>query len=358
MASQYTVKQLKEGLTQLGFKAPYGMLKADLVKYYEGAVYMVQNSIPKTNPNRDKVITYTPVVSDPKLSMMEHLSLYGWAIDKVPNYNPEDIRNMFLAWLHKVCDEFDPKDSDTWNRENVPYRDRGLLRRWIGHSDFVWKTRIACIPIFEKIWGTKDLLTSFDGGAFMKSLRYGKEYKTKHWMHCDQGRDITHFACVQGVVNLFENGPLDGGTILVSGAQHKFVEYINKHPVDGIGRLFPIDPFDPILKDCQIVKPCLKPGEILLFDSRVFHCNTNPKSNNPRMCIYVSMMPRQYCGQEDLNKRIKAFEEGRTTCHWAYGPEFSVVPLSSNPLYSKGLPVPKQVETTVLTEDMKKLIGY
>jgi hypothetical protein len=78
---------------------------------------------------------------------------------------------------------------------------------------------------------------------------YSSNYK--QCIHCDQWRKIIDFVSVQGIANLYPNDFEDGDTVLMNGSFHKFNKYLNKHP---------IDPNDPILKDCTIIKPCLNEG--------------------------------------------------------------------------------------------------
>jgi ectoine hydroxylase-related dioxygenase (phytanoyl-CoA dioxygenase family) len=175
-------------------------------------------------------------------------------------------------------------------------------------------------------------------------------------MHSDQGRIVSHFACVQGAVNLYSNESEDGGTLLMQGSHSKFSEYCASHPIDGIKAFFPIDPEDSLLADCPVIKPCLNEGEILLWDSRTFHCNVTPVSQHPRMCIYVSMMPKSYAAEYELQKRRKLAQGGRMTGHWCYGPFFSINPKEPNPMYTKDLPQP-QTEIAEMTPARKALIG-
>lgn len=51
-------------------------------------------------------------------------------------------------------------------------------------------------------------------------------------MHCDQGRTVPYSANIQGAINLFANGPEDGGTLLINNSHNKFTEYFERHPID------------------------------------------------------------------------------------------------------------------------------
>ena len=350
-----TVAQLKAMITQLNFKVPSALKKADLIFFYEQALKMRYQGIPETVPKKSLQLRYTPVRPNPNFDLLTHLQTYGWAVAKVPNFDPTAARKGILDWLHRVCPAFDPDRPETWVRKNIPYNLHGIFKNWVGHLESIWATREACIPIFASLWGSDDLLTSFDGCCLLSRNNSGGY---KQWMHCDQGRRATYLANVQGAVNLFPNGPEDGGTLLISGSHNKFTDYIERHPVDGITAFFPIDPEDSVLADCPVVKPCLEEGEILLWDSRTFHCNIAPQSQNPRICIYVSMQPKSQATQAELQKRIELYQEGRMTGHWCYGPFFSVCGKEPNPMYTQGIPRPGAPEIAPLNPVRRKLIGY
>lgn len=349
------VSQLKTFISELRMKVPSGLKKEQLIMYAEGALKMRQLGIPETVSKKSLELNFTPVRHDPSLDLLTHLLTYGWAITKVPNYDHVAARNEIFDWIHRVSPAFNPEDSSTWTRNNIPFNLHGIFKHYVGHMEAIWKTREACVPIFSSLWQTTDLLSSFDGCCFLTNKGGNKH---RQWMHCDQGRIAVHMANVQGVVNLFPNGENDGGTLLMSGSHLRFSQYLERHPVDGISPFFPIDPEDPILSDCPVVKPCLEEGEILLWDSRTFHCNVAPRSDQPRMCIYVSMQPRKGATSIELQKRIKLAKEGRMTGHWCYGPFFSACAKDPNPTYTKETPRPSGSEIASLNLVRRRLIGY
>ena len=378
--SNWTVAQLKEEIEKLGYQVPSGLRKDDLILFYVGARVMIEKKIPQIDLKKVKALSMlcshtahavsdtnaqkcplpdclhpTPVKANPELDWRTHLYTYGWTIRKIPNFDPKSIREGLLNWLHRTCPGFDPVNPVTWTRDHIPFNLHGIFKNWVGHLPELWKTREACHETFAELWQTPDLLSSYDGFCFLPG---GGRSQYKQWIHCDQGRKVRTFACVQGIVNLFPNEQADGGTILMSGSHTRFDSYLDNHPIEGIAGFFPIDPIDLTLKGCQMVKPCLEEGEILLFDSRTFHCNLAPLSINPRMCVYVSMMPRSGASQEDLAKRQKLYYEGRMTGHWCYGPFFTVCEKEPREMYTKGTPKPVQLEIAQLNPAQARLAGF
>jgi hypothetical protein len=104
----------------------------------------------------------------------------------------------------------------------------------ISHEKFVWDARLepGVLGAFSKIWGTDELLVSFDGinsvsyttlpsfqanrPAVTLPLPKSKRPKGGRWPHQDQSSLIRGFQCAQGIVNLAPNGPDDGGLVVLS----------------------------------------------------------------------------------------------------------------------------------------------
>lgn len=64
------------------------------------------------------------------------------------------------------------------------------------------------LQIFQHIWGTTELLSSFDS---INVLRPGSHVvSTDDWLHCDQAPHRKGLACIQGLVNMVDVGPDTG----------------------------------------------------------------------------------------------------------------------------------------------------
>jgi hypothetical protein len=81
---------------------------------------------------------------------------------------------------------------------------------------------------------------------------------------------------------------------------------------------------DPAIKDLAVLKICLEPGELCLWDSRTIHCNCQPSDQSLRMACYVSMQPKDWTSDAQRERRIQAFEAGKLTGHWTSGPLFGI----------------------------------
>lgn len=362
--STYTIVQLKEWAKINGFRAPSGLKKAELVQYLMGAYQEKMAGITREQKNPSMAIdVLQPRYADPGLDWHTHLHTHGWAVAPIPGWNP-NFTPMFFAWLASCSPNFKSDDPTTWKTANMPVMLHGIVKQYFGHTAMEWEIRELCAPIFAQIWGCQpeDLLCSYDGGCFLPASPEKRSFK--NWIHNDQFRSLTNFACVQGIVNFVENGPEDGGLILVEGSHTIFERYMTRHPSEGI-TWGPADISDPELAKRSLIKICAPAGHIILFDSRTFHCNVHPCSSvlradgTPRfrMCTYVSMQPRAGATPKELEKRRRLYETGRMTGHWCYGHYFKET--AENPrTYGGEINRPTTVEIAPLTPLRMRLIGY
>ena len=76
---------------------------------------------------------------------------------------------------------------------------------------------------------------------------------------------------------------------------------------------------------------------------------------NHRCCIYLCYQPKILCKEKDIQKRIKAYENLRTTSHYACKPKlFTVNPRT----YGSELPDITIINKPNINHIGKQLIGY
>ena len=72
--------------------------------------------------------------------------------------------------------------------------------------------RLTVLQVFQHLWGTSELLSSFDS---INVLRPGSHVvSTDDWLHCDQAPHRKGLVCIQGLVNMVDVGPDTGGAIM------------------------------------------------------------------------------------------------------------------------------------------------
>jgi hypothetical protein len=350
--SLLTKPQIKQWAKENNIKAPGNLNKQKLVTYVQGKWLEKQNGLNNNNKQTITLANLEPRSQDQEIDWLEHLKEHGWAVAPLDNWCTT-FEDDFFKFLISCCKDFNPEDPKTWIKQNLPDKimSRGVIKHYMGHTEWQWKIRELCLPIFQRIWETEDLLCSFDGGCFLAPI---KNKSVTGWIHHDMPKGLSGFCCVQGIVNFVENGENDGGLVLLEGSQDVFDEYMEKYPSSGL-TWEKANITDPLLSDKTMIKICAPAGTIILFDSRIFHCNVPPTSDNYRMCTYVSMQPREGASEAELKKRISLYKTGRMTGHWCYGPGF--YENAKDPQF-KDQNVPPVIEIAELTDTLRRLIGY
>lgn len=76
----------------------------------------------------------------------------------------------------------------------------------VAHCSVAWKARLATLPYWAALWGTGELLCSFDRvNAAVPSKQSGP------WLHTDQSGSVSGLACVQGFLDINGTSEADGG---------------------------------------------------------------------------------------------------------------------------------------------------
>ena len=123
------------------------------------------------------------------------------------------------------------------------------------------------IDAFAKLWGTDELLVSFDG---MNLTLPTKDLQpTTPWPHVDQNPNRKGMQCVQGILNLAPNGPDDGGLVVLKGSHNENETFFKLHPeTKGAGTWGSMDwhgfDEDEVAwfknRGCEEIKVCADPG--------------------------------------------------------------------------------------------------
>lgn len=150
--------------------------------------------------------------------IMKELKENGYVVLKnvVSAEKCEEIKNDFLEYMEKLEPDFKKDDKSTWTNDVLPFRTRGLLQHFkVGTQPHAVKARDAVKHVFETIWETDKLLTSFDGTSFAMKPKVCKMKNLQDWIEKTEKVDPIHidqttegFSSVQGglaVVNQSEN---------------------------------------------------------------------------------------------------------------------------------------------------------
>jgi ectoine hydroxylase-related dioxygenase (phytanoyl-CoA dioxygenase family) len=265
---------------------------------------------------------------------------------------PDDAKKA-LADMKECIKKFAPnlKDEKSWSQEkNYPHMLNGGMVQYVGHAKFQWDLREKVAPIFAKIWGceTTDLATSFDGFCFMHGKRKFKASHPLNTVHSDQSplRDLLW--SVQGLVNLNDCGENDGGLVVVPESHKVHQEIFKKFGREGHEsdwyKFTPEEKSDPVFEN--YIKICGKAGDFMMWDSRVFHCNTVPTTPNIRACVYICQIPKEKIPKQTVKRRQEAWMGRRCSNHHP-GDGFTMFP--AVPRYAD--PAIKEIAPVVSVED-------
>ena len=210
----------------------------------------------------------------------------------------------------------------------------------------MWDIRAepGVIDTFAKVWGTQELAVSFgefhderlslqrlsipphsdsmgftvliavDGVNVSLPFAQDSDIDRAPWPHIDQSPMRTGKYCVQGIMNLvsirtsctsckrnryyfdtqvqYENGPRDGGLMVLDGSFALFTEFFKSHsdltPPGGWTARSTFRYTEDHLrwfydKGCQWVKVEAPPGSLILWDSRCTHYGAAAEGDRPRV---------------------------------------------------------------------------
>lgn len=139
--------------------------------------------------------------------------------DKAVAYQQEAFK-----WMQSFDPNLDFQKPDSWKGAKLPVQTKlNTYEHYsVVHENFMWEARMepGVLDAFQKVWGTNELLVSFDSlNVTLPNLKPVRD----PWPHVDQAPRKRGLHCVQGIINLSEAGPSDGSLVVVPGS-HKLVE--------------------------------------------------------------------------------------------------------------------------------------
>jgi len=214
--------------------------------------------------------------------------------------------------------------------------------------EFMWSLRLLpkVRAAFEAIWGTSELVTSFDGANAFRPWRRNPEWLTSGgWWHTDQN----HFVmpgrvCVQGLCLLTAATAETGGLCVIPGSHRQHEEMCARNPhAAECNHFVPVELRED---DPRGILICAEAGDLVVWDSRTIHCNTpadlslvarslqerphDAQDNDSdrellRIAGYVCMTPRSWCDEAVLQSRLACYATHTPTSHWPHRPHVASV---------------------------------
>ncbi|ROV86877.1 hypothetical protein VMCG_10804 [Cytospora schulzeri] len=263
----------------------------------------------------------------------DELAANGFVVIKgaIPSDRARHYQEKAFDWLRSFNTALDFEDRETWIAENLPLMNkiRAFGTYGVVHEKFMWDARMepGVLDAFSKLWGTDELLVSFD--CLNVTFPNRPDLKARQgWEHTDQSPMKRGVHCIQGIINLSHAGPEDGGLVVFPGSHKLHDEFFDTHNV----RLRNNDPDNDVYlfskdelkwweeRGLRPHKVCAEPGDLILWDSRTIHYGSDPtpKGDVIRTVIYASYMPASLASEQQLEWKKQAFENYAHTTHWAY----------------------------------------
>ena len=307
--------------------------------------------------------------SETKGDWLDELESQGYTVIKgaVPADRAAYYQDKAIKWLQTFDPNLDPEDPSTWKQQSLPLQtNRNTYEHYsVVHEKFMWEARQepGVIDAFQKIWGTDELLVSFD--SLNVTLPNLKKPRTP-WPHVDQAPRKRGLHCIQGIINLSHAGPEDGSLVVISGSSTLTEEYFDKHTDPSTWEWRDNRYFDDkemeffFERGCKVTKVLAEPGDLILWDSRTIHWGGEPteKSNTIRTVIYAAYAPARLASPEAILEKQKIFNAWGATTHW---PHDNIKLRDLQASYPDGTPDPRHrsepLERPEFTDKLLKLAG-
>lgn len=311
-----------------------------------------------------------------KETLKETLNKFGVAI--IPNVLNENectsLVNGIWNYFEHITQEWEipiKKDNpNSWKEFYKLYPTHAMLiQHWdVGHTQVSWDVRQneKIVDIFSHFWNCdkNELLVSFDGLSFNLPPEITKRgwNKNNTWYHTDQSFTVDEFKCIQSWVTGIDVNDGDATLSFMEGSNKYHKEFRKNFNITDKSNWYKLTKEQEqfyLSKNCLYKNIKCPKGSLVLWDSRTIHCGVealrNREKPNLRAIIYLCYMPRELSTQKLLEKKQKAFQELRTTSHWANKPTL----FPKNPrTYGNELPTITKINQPNLTDLGKKLAGF
>jgi len=218
-------------------------------------------------------------------------------------------------------------DPSTWTKAKLPVQTKlNTYEHYsVVHERFMWEARMepGVTDAFAKVWGTDELLVSFDSlNITLPNLKPARA----PWPHVDQAPRKRGLHCVQGIINLSRAGPEDGSLVVVPGSSALVEGFFDTQTDPATwgwkdNRYFSEADMDYFRsRGLAPLRIEADPGDLILWDSRTVHWGGEPteKSDTIRTVIYAAYAPAKMATSEALAEKRRVFNAHGATTHWPH----------------------------------------
>lgn len=275
-----------------------------------------------------------------------------------------------LEWITSFPGDLDIANPATWVAKNLPVTNsiKAYAYYCVTHEKFFWDARQepGVIDAFTKLWGTDELLVSFDAMNITFPNRTDVPRRPP-WEHIDQSPMRRGVHCVQGLMVLSPSGPHDGGLVVFPGSHNLNDEFFDTQtdkkswlPMKDVHVFKKEELAWFAARGVHPHKVCAEVGDLVLWDSRTIHYGSEPteESNQIRTALYATYVPASLATAEQLELKKKAFQTYSSTTHW---PHQYIVPRPNEVHLPDGTRDPRNrdapLERPEYTDKLLKLAG-
>ena len=309
---------------------------------------------------------------------------YGYALARVPALTADkcdEYSGGLIDWYRKMVDGCE-KGQGIFG----PTHKRSLIQsHGVGHLGEVWNVRKAAADVFEKLWHTKELLTSTDGIGIgcppeergLNSVHVFEEAGDARNLHLDQSIDRRGLHSIQGAVYLNDATDKDWCLKVLKGSNKHHQEFCDRFLTKTVddkkrryGKHGKVSNYNELSKrdlefymgekGCELVRVGCPSGHMILWDSRTVHAGARPTCDRDfddlwRCVVFVCMTPAAWTTEEDLKKKKTAFNLVKTSNHYP-SRGVSLFNRSAN-MISSLHEVKKQSKVASSSQKLKRLAG-
>lgn len=261
-------------------------------------------------------------------------------------------------------------DEKSWKEIYKLYPLHSMLFQYFncGHAQVSWDFRQnkKIVDIFAYFWKCKneELLVSFDGFSFGVPPEITNKgfNKDNTWYHTDQSYMRNDFECIQSWITGLDVNKGDATLAFMESSNTYHKDFQTNFKIKDKKDWYKLSKEESIFyvnKGCTYKKIYCPKGSLVLWDSRTIHCGVEPMKErekiNFRAIIYLCYVPRNLCDEQNLKKKIKAFEELRTTNHYSA----KTILFPKNPrTYGNEIPDIVKIEKPIINDLGYKLGGF
>ena len=272
---------------------------------------------------------------------LSYLEREGYVV--IENMNSSEVsraRELLWSFLEGTGAGVRRDAPETWIRSR-PNHYGIVWHHGVGHSRLAWfiRTRPRLLEMFALVFGTHDLISSFEGFSWLPPTEYEAAWRLgEAWFHTDQnGVSMPGRQTVQSFTSLYDQDPTTGAFVVVPRSHKRHAQVTRRvyraQPDTSPEQQFLMLPAnDPVLstpRGPHLVR--VRAGDSVLWDSRTVHCSTPalhaapPRRADPsesprpnRVVVYNSLAPRRRADTATLRARQRALCTRQTCTHWPF----------------------------------------